>query len=244
MNPTLVYITINKITDSFYVGITSGNNKSQKGKYLGSGKVLKLSLIKYGRENFRQFILETCETRKMAALRESYWIKKCKEKWPNKRCYNLTVGGENGEQPSPESHKIIAEKLRQYYKDPKIKQKCREHAKNTINKHVKINGPHNKKLSESDIEYAKSEYESYNKTLVEIAKELNVSTSCVALKMNLKKGANGTGNGAAKLKEPQIIQIRKDYLTKNYTHKDLAIKYNISKQSISNILNKRTWGHI
>ena len=54
-----VYMTTNLVNDKRYIGMTNGN----KGlAYQGSGKLLKLALKKYGKENFKTDIIEVCKT--------------------------------------------------------------------------------------------------------------------------------------------------------------------------------------
>ena len=50
-----IYKTTNLINGKIYIGQEKGNNIN----YLGSGKILKLSVKKYGSENFTFEILET-----------------------------------------------------------------------------------------------------------------------------------------------------------------------------------------
>lgn len=66
----IVYKTTNLITGKIYIGQDSNNNP----KYLGSGRLLKKSIKKYGKEHFKKEILETCESAKHLNERELYWI--------------------------------------------------------------------------------------------------------------------------------------------------------------------------
>jgi predicted GIY-YIG superfamily endonuclease len=205
----IVYITVNKITKAFYIGITNGNKKY----YLGSGKALNDSFKKYKRKNFRRFTLEKCSDRKTASNREKYWIEYAKNKWPNRKCLNLTNGGENEYTLNKESINKIKIKLRKFYKDrPELKQKYKEHAKNTINKYIKENGPWNKGT---------------RKTL-----------------LPRKNGNKGVNNRAAKLKEKDVLNIRKLNKTNKYLQKDIAIMYSVHQNLISRIVNKKIWKHI
>lgn len=67
----VVYKTTNTINNKIYVGKDSKNNP----KYLGSGKLLKEAIAKYGKENFVKEILEICNSTEMLDEREKYWIK-------------------------------------------------------------------------------------------------------------------------------------------------------------------------
>jgi len=67
----IVYITTNLINNKKYIGKDSNNNP----KYIGSGTLLREDIIKYGRENFKKEIIESCDTNEELTIRESYWIK-------------------------------------------------------------------------------------------------------------------------------------------------------------------------
>lgn len=56
---------------------------------------------------------------------------------------------------------------------------------------------------------------------------------------NVKKGHN---SHTSKLKEQQVIQIRKLYPTQS--HRKLARKFNVGKTTIHDIIKKHTWKHI
>ena len=67
----IVYKTTNLINGKIYVGSDKNNNP----KYLGSGKLLKQAIQKYGRENFKKEILCKCESLKDLIIKEGFWIK-------------------------------------------------------------------------------------------------------------------------------------------------------------------------
>jgi hypothetical protein len=58
----IVYKTTNLINGKMYIGVDSKNDKT----YLGSGKILKKSISKYGIENFRKEIIMEFKTDKEA----------------------------------------------------------------------------------------------------------------------------------------------------------------------------------
>jgi group I intron endonuclease len=82
----IIYMTKNLINGKSYVGQQSTNDEI----YLGSGKILKRAIVKYGVENFKKEIIEECLTREELNKREIYWIKKLK---PD---YNIHEGGYGG----------------------------------------------------------------------------------------------------------------------------------------------------
>jgi group I intron endonuclease len=88
----VVYCTINIINGKIYVGKDSKNNKY----YLGSGSILKKAINKYGKENFKKFILEECYSIEDLNNKEKFWIEKLKSK-DHKIGYNLSDGGDGGQ---------------------------------------------------------------------------------------------------------------------------------------------------
>jgi len=54
----------------------------------------------------------------------------------------------------------------------------------------------------------------------------------------------GEHNGASKLKDKDVIQIRKLYKTKNYTTIKLGKMYGVHRSTISYIVNNKTYTHL
>jgi len=86
----IIYKTTNLINGKVYIGKDKHNNK----KYLGSGKILKQAIHKYGRENFKKEVLEECEDEKLWLEREIYWIEFFNS---TKVGYNIALGGNGGD---------------------------------------------------------------------------------------------------------------------------------------------------
>lgn len=80
----VIYITTNLINGKKYLGKDSKNREH----YLGSGKYLKMSIKKYGRENFKKEVIEHCKNLEELNRREVYWLKKLKCK-TDMRYYNV-----------------------------------------------------------------------------------------------------------------------------------------------------------
>lgn len=237
----IVYIIINKITKAYYIGITNGNKKH----YFGSGKALKDNISKYGKINFRKFNIEYCEDRIHASIREMYWIKYAKNKWESRKCLNLTSGGDNCYTRDESIGKRTSIKLKEFYKKNKSAvEKCRINGTKNFKKFRDENPNFGRKIYEKDIEYIKSQYDTYKKTLTELAKELNVSISLVGKYVDLKKRSNGSGNGQAKLKEPQVLEIREMYSTGNYLQREIGDVYGVGANIVSRIVNRKIWKHI
>lgn len=83
----VVYETTNLINGKYYIGVHKQNGT----KYLGSGKLLKKAVTKYGRPNFSVFILKTFSNKKSAYAYEEVVVNNTLVNNPN--CYNLRVGG-------------------------------------------------------------------------------------------------------------------------------------------------------
>jgi shikimate kinase len=87
-----IYKTTNLITGKFYIGMHSTNNLEDG--YLGSGKILRYSIKKYGVENHKIEKLEFFEDRKKLAENEREIVNETLLK--NSMCMNLRLGGEGG----------------------------------------------------------------------------------------------------------------------------------------------------
>lgn len=83
-----IYITINNITGERYIGQHKTNDLNDG--YLGSGKLLKENINKYGKENFDHIILEIVDNRKDADILEVEYISLYEPE------LNLTDGGDGG----------------------------------------------------------------------------------------------------------------------------------------------------
>lgn len=89
-----IYMTINNINGKRYIGKKKYGRDDDK--YLGSGKLLKQAINKYGRENFSRYIL--CEAKDHNELNtlEKYYINKFNAQ-ERKDFYNISSGGDWGD---------------------------------------------------------------------------------------------------------------------------------------------------
>lgn len=85
-----IYKTTNLVTNKIYVGKRSTNNLDDG--YLGSGIIIRNSIKKYGKENFKREILEFCKKDKINE-REIFWIKELDARNPEIG-YNISKGGD------------------------------------------------------------------------------------------------------------------------------------------------------
>ena len=90
-----IYKTTNLLNGKIYIG--QHKNSDYKPKYLGSGKLIKAAINKYGIENFSNEIICSCETKEDMCNKEIYWINKYQSFPKTGIGYNLTPGGEWGD---------------------------------------------------------------------------------------------------------------------------------------------------
>lgn len=88
----IIYKTTNIVNGKIYIGIHSTNNL-QDG-YLGSGRLFKKALKKYGRKKFKREILENFKTREEAEEREIELVNPIFVKKESN--YNVATGGRSG----------------------------------------------------------------------------------------------------------------------------------------------------
>lgn len=88
-----IYKTTNKINNKIYIGQHRHSNYDKY--YLGSGTLLKKSIAKYGRDNFKNEIIYICENQNELDEKEKYFINKFNA--TNILIgYNLLEGGQGG----------------------------------------------------------------------------------------------------------------------------------------------------
>lgn len=92
-----IYRTINLINGKLYIG-KKVSNKFLGEKYLGSGKLLRRSVEKYGKENFKVELLDTAENNLELCNLEKYWISFFNAD-SSSDYYNITSGGDGGAGP-------------------------------------------------------------------------------------------------------------------------------------------------
>jgi group I intron endonuclease len=88
----IIYKTTNLLNGKIYVGQDKNNNPN----YLGSGKLLKKAIIKYGKQNFKKEILEECISEESLNDREVFWIKFLNST-DKKTGYNISDGSKEGD---------------------------------------------------------------------------------------------------------------------------------------------------
>jgi len=87
-----IYKTTNILTGRYYFGMHSTNDLDDG--YLGSGKRLRYSIRKYGKENHKQEILEFANSQNELIQREREIVNL--NEVAKKECLNMMVGGQGG----------------------------------------------------------------------------------------------------------------------------------------------------
>lgn len=87
-----IYKTTNLINNKYYIGKHQTTNLNDK--YIGSGKLLKKAIKKYGKENFKFEILEFCNNLSELNELEKTYVNEQTLKDP--LCYNMKLGGQGG----------------------------------------------------------------------------------------------------------------------------------------------------
>lgn len=105
-----IYKTTNKITGKIYIGKRIASI-SDSVSYIGSGKILKCAIEKYGRKNFNKEIIEECNSLTELNIREIFWIGEFNSTDRNIG-YNITKGGNGGDVFTNNPNKqLIREKI-------------------------------------------------------------------------------------------------------------------------------------
>lgn len=87
-----IYKTTNVLTSRYYYGMHSTDNLNDN--YLGSGKRLRYSINKYGKENHKREIIEFCPDRSSLINRETEIVNL--NEIAKEDCMNLRIGGSGG----------------------------------------------------------------------------------------------------------------------------------------------------
>ncbi len=60
----------------------------------------------------------------------------------------------------------------------------------------------------------------------------------------LKPNKQGENNGKSKLKDEEVLEIRRLYKENPVSYAALACRFRISRTTISDIISRRTWDHL
>ena len=99
---------IYKITNTSNGKLYIGKDESSRESYLGSGKLIRRAIQKYGEECFEKEVIEEVTNRELLQEREKHWIAYYNST-DRKIGYNISKGGDGGDTISnhPDREKII-----------------------------------------------------------------------------------------------------------------------------------------
>ena len=133
-----VYEITNLINGKKYIGKRSCKCSIEEDKYMGSGKLLKKAIDKYGKENFKKDILQICESEEMAYEWEKVYIEQIKA-YENPMYYNMAMGGfgftseENRKLwKNHEYRKIQSERMKKMWENPHYRKHMSEAHKGQV----------------------------------------------------------------------------------------------------------------
>lgn len=120
-----IYKTINKLNGKYYIGKHQTENLNDF--YIGSGKVIKEAIKKYGKKNFIKEILFVFDNEHDMNLKEKELV--TEELISKSNCYNSALGGEGGPHFKGKTH---TEETKQKIKQKRAHQICTEETRKKI----------------------------------------------------------------------------------------------------------------
>lgn len=121
----IIYKTLNLINNKIYIGKDKHNDPN----YIGSGRLLRAAVKKYGAQNFRKDILEYCDDNDMLNRQERYWIAYYNST-DKSIGYNMTDGGEGGNTRTTYSYEQLVYYYQALSDGVKNSNKYKEHVQN------------------------------------------------------------------------------------------------------------------
>lgn len=220
----IIYCFTNKINNKKYIGQTINPNQrynAHKSNYQNSNNQEYNSLLhkafrKYGFENFDYEILsKDIDDIELLNQLEIFYIKKFNTKAPNG--YNVESGGKNAPKPKTLEHK---------------KKEIWSQAKLTEEEVIELRKAYKAKKSPTEI------YNKKYKDRLHYNSFLNIWSGRrygLIMPEVFEKGRH------TKLTADIVKKIRKDKEILNLSYQKLADKYGISKSTVADIINYRTW---
>ena len=237
-----IYIIKNNINNKIYIGQTNKKIKERfsEHKWPSSQCIkLKRAIKKHGKENFYIELICACNTQEFANFLEIFYISDFNS---IKKGYNITCGGDRGPSWAGKKHTELS----------KLKMSLSK-------KGIIRSEEHKRKLSQAligrimpdDVKFKISKSligntHSVGRILTEehkkkISDKLKGRIISEETKIKMSKNNSGEGNARAKLTWEIVNLIRKEYADDILTQKELGIKYNISRESVTNIINNKRW---
>jgi len=205
-----IYKTKNLVNGKIYIGQHCGTKPS----YLGSGKLLKTAIKKYGRENFKREILEYCDNFDHMNEREIIWIARYDSTNPLIG-YNLEYGGNGKGKVNEETKKKLSKahkgKKRSEEHSRKIAQanKGKKHSEETKRKlsEISLNMSEETKKKMSEAQKGRKVSEEHRKKIYEAFKGKKHSEETKRKLSEANKGKKMSKESIKKISESRKIKV-------------------------------------
>lgn len=234
-----LYKITNLTNNKIYIGQTINKTKrwSQHKSDANREKpelAISFAIKKYGSQNFLFEIIAACKTQENADETEIYLITQYKSRVPTG--YNVDKGGSSGSSETfINKRKLLSIKAKGRHLSPETEFKMgHQHSTETL-----------QKLSDSH-----KGQTSWNKGTKGVMKPNKTSfkpghISWITGTHITNSGSfkNGSQHSRAVLNENNVLEII-NMCKNNFTHKEIAKKFNVSASTISSIMQGRNWSHI
>ena len=209
----VIYKTTNIINNKIYIG----QDKNNKPNYLGSGDLIKLSIQKYGKENFTKEILQICESQGELNYYEKHYIS-LYNSTDKTVGYNISFGGTNGTMFNRQHTNETKQKMSISHLG---KEKSDEHKEN-ISKSLtgkKMSDETKQKMSNSNLYKGKKKGGLSEETKLKISKSKTGKKMNNETKQKMSESRIGVNNGFygkkhsetfMRIKRKSIIQLTLD----------------------------------
>jgi len=227
-----IYKITNRINNKFYIGSSINiynrfyRHLSMLNRNCHNNQKLQNSWNKYGKSNFEFQLLATC---------------------PKEYCIKLEQWFINTQKPQYNISQTAASTLGCRYKR---KNKLSDETINNIINDYKnytneeLAKKYNTSISIIDsILYSKHSFRDFDKSLTLISKPFKDSTRNKMKDLHFSRKSNKITNGVIKLNIDDVKEIKKLY-SLDYPTKEIALQFNVSKETINSINNKRTWSEV
>lgn len=255
MGKYTVYKYTNKINKKVYIGITTRNLETRHKEHsrnVGIGTYFSNAIKKYGIDNFVLEKIDTANNINELAQKEVYWIKHYNAfvYWDNSNGYNETFGGEgltghSGELNSQFGISPQERMTQEKFEEWKLNLKKSAH-----------HGIENKCYGVHPLEWMGKER--WEELLCELSERWKGENN-----PNVKNPKHGkdhpnfgkhfseeikakmrAGKKNNKLTDEKAASIHNEYIKGKITQEEIAEKYGISRQTVSDVLNGRIYKHI
>lgn len=245
-----IYAIENKLNHKMYVGMT--NNYKKRIEYhlyelrhnKHHSKKLQRAFNKYGEENFEFLVLLETDKMEGLELKEKEFIKKFDT---YKNGYNCSEGGEklpNYKQPEKTRKALLKRNKGNKYS---LGKKMPQSAKEKISKSNsgKRNGMYGRKHTEEELKIMSIKAkENWKNNYDKIYKKISEANKSEKRRKEVSKQMSGENNIKSKLKEEDVIEIRKRYDNGEKPRFILKDFPQITKSGLMKICLRKTWKNI